>query len=81
LFLNDSLIVVQFYTICFLSLGVLVYYLGVLPFIQPCDLTLETGNELVLLILTYFIFMFSDWIQDESARSSLGWVFNGLIGA
>ena len=78
--LDESLKAVQFISISFLSLGVMVYYLGVRPYVERNDFVLEAANECVFLYMTYFVLMFSDWVSGHSARSTMGWVFNGLVG-
>jgi hypothetical protein len=59
---------------------VMVYYLGVKPYIEMTDLALETCNEGAFFLMTYFILLFSDWTSDYLTKTKIGWAFNGLIG-
>ena len=43
------------------------------------DRWLEVFNELSLLVLTYFLFIFTEWVQEEDVHSNLGWVFTGIF--
>lgn len=40
---------------------------------------LEVFNEFCLLVTTYFLFIFTDWVPDEYTRSFMGWAFIGLF--
>lgn len=39
---------------------------------------MEIFNELSLLVCSYFLFMFSDFVEDVSTRNYIGWGFIGV---
>jgi hypothetical protein len=41
---------------------------------------MEIFNESTLLVSSYFMFVFTDFVDDVNLRSTLGWVYIGVIG-
>ena len=37
-------------------------------------------NEFTLLICTYMLYAFTDFAADPNAKTSIGWVFIGIVG-
>jgi len=42
---------------------------------------MEIFNESTLLVSSYFMFLFTDFVDDVHMRATLGWVYIGVIGA
>jgi hypothetical protein len=42
---------------------------------------MEIFNESTLLVSSYFMFLFTDFVDDANMRSKLGWAYIGVIGA
>jgi hypothetical protein len=42
---------------------------------------MEIFNESTLLVSSYFMFLFTDFVDDVHLRATLGWVYIGVIGA
>ena len=51
------------------------------PFIEPLQNNLELSNEILTLINSYFMFLFSDFVPDLKAKYHVGWVNIGVIVA
>jgi hypothetical protein len=41
---------------------------------------MEIFNEATLLISSYFMFLFTDFVDDVHLRATLGWAYIGIIG-
>ena len=41
---------------------------------------MEIFNESTLLVSSYFMFLFTDFVDDVKMRATLGWVYIGVIG-
>ena len=41
---------------------------------------MEIFNETTLLVSSYFMFLFTDFVDDIHVRATLGWVYIGVIG-
>ena len=55
-------------------------YLGfVMPFRSDFLNYMEIFNELVALLICYFMFCFTDWVPKADVRYLCGWAFIGLI--
>lgn len=42
---------------------------------------MEIFNESTLLVSSYFMFLFTDFVDDVQMRATLGWVYIGIVGA
>jgi len=42
---------------------------------------MEIFNESTLLVSSYFMFLFTDFVDDVHMRATLGWVYTGIVGA
>lgn len=42
---------------------------------------MEIFNESTLLVSSYFMFLFTDFVDDVQMRTTLGWVYIGIVGA
>lgn len=42
---------------------------------------MEIFNESTLLVSSYFMFLFTDFVDDVHLRATLGWVYIGVIGS
>jgi hypothetical protein len=42
---------------------------------------MEIFNESTLLVSSYFMFLFTDFVDDVHMRATLGWVYIGIVGA
>ena len=50
------------------------------PFVSREGGILERFNDLICLVLSYFMFLFTDFVPDPDTKYMLGWGFNGLVG-
>ncbi len=41
---------------------------------------MDRCNDAVCLVLSYCMFLFTDFVSEPDTRSLVGWGFNGLIG-
>ena len=41
---------------------------------------MEIFNESILLVSSYFMFLFTDFVDDIPLRAMIGWVYIGVIG-
>jgi hypothetical protein len=41
---------------------------------------MEIFNESTLLVSSYFMFFFTDFVDDVHMRATLGWIYIGVIG-
>jgi acetylornithine/succinyldiaminopimelate/putrescine aminotransferase len=41
---------------------------------------MEIFNEATLLVSSYFMFLFTDFVDDVHMRATLGWAYIGVIG-
>jgi len=62
----------------FSSLIWLVYILHATPFKEKRQKIIELLNETCFLICTYFVYTFSEYVENAEKRKT-GWVFIGLI--
>ena len=63
-----------------LSLFVISFLISVKPLNEPYLNKMEIFNESTLLMSSYFMFLFTDFVDDANMRSKLGWVYIGVIG-
>ena len=61
------------------SLLMFFYISTVLPYTDTLLNVVDIVNELTLLALSYFMFLFTDFVPDPAFRFTLGWVFSGII--
>ena len=54
------------------------FFIIVKPLNQPFLNRMEIFNEISLLICSYFLFMFTDFIPDAQTRYLAGWGFIGM---
>lgn len=71
--------VFQAYVQVALSLSLVYFLVSVSPYDDPLLNGMEIFNEVTLLALAYFMFLFSDFVPDAEVRYTLGWVFSGTI--
>ena len=58
----------------------MIMYLGFIwPFRSDFLNYMEVFNELISLLLCYFMFCFTDWIPKADMRYNVGWVFIVVI--
>ena len=57
----------------FTSLFQMMYYLWFRPFSYHPLLNLEVLNELVILISSYFLFIFTEFVENSRIRFNSGW--------
>ena len=63
---------------CSMSMAFIGWYR---PFELPIHNNLELVNEVIILLNSYFLFIYSDFVGDVYVRYSLGWYNVGAIGA
>ena len=63
------------------SLMMISFLITVKPFSEPFFDRIEIFNETALLVSTYFMFLFTDFVEDAQLRSKLGWAYIGIIAA
>jgi hypothetical protein len=63
--------IVQFFS-CLLKL---LFFTDVNPLNQPFLNKIEIFNEITLLVLSYFLFFFTDFVPSVHMRYALGWAF------
>ncbi|TNV87834.1 hypothetical protein FGO68_gene14781 [Halteria grandinella] len=68
----------QLFAQFFCCLLMLLFFTGVKPMNQPFLNNMEIFNELTLLICSYFLFLFTDFVGDANTRFMIGWAFVGL---
>ena len=56
----------------------LLFFLAVKPLNQPFLNNMEIFNECCLLVSSYFLFLFTDFVPDVKTRYQIGWAFIGL---
>jgi hypothetical protein len=76
-FLSNST-VTQLFVQFFCCLLMLIFFIAVKPLNQPFLNRIEIFNELCLLITSYFLFLFTDFVPDIKTRYMLGWAFIGI---
>ena len=58
----------------------MVIYLGhVWPFVSHSITKLELFNEIIAILLCYFMLCFTDWIPRARTRYMTGWIFISVI--
>ncbi len=67
--------VAQLFVQFFCCLLMLLFFTDVNPMNQPFLNKMEIFNELTLLILSYFLFFFTDFVPSVYMRYTLGWAF------
>jgi hypothetical protein len=63
------------------SLMMISFLITVKPFSEPFLNRIEIFNETALLTSSYFMFLFTDFVEDVELRSKLGWAFIGIVAA
>ena len=58
---------------------ILIYIGYVRPYVTPVQNRVELLNETLILINTYFMIIYSDFVLDPYARSQMGDVNNGIL--
>jgi hypothetical protein len=56
----------------------LTFFITVKPLDQPFLNGIEVFNEACLLLTSYFLFLFTDFVPDPKLRYQIGWLFIGL---
>ena len=56
----------------------LIFFVHVTPLNQPLLNRMEIFNECCLLVSSYFLFLFTDFVPDVKKRYMIGWGFVGL---
>lgn len=56
------------------------FLISVKPFTEAYLNRMEIFNESTLLVSSYFMFLFTDFVDDVRLRATLGWVYIGIIG-
>ena len=60
----------------FVSLLIVIYLQWYMPFESHFMNNIETFNELTALVLTYFLFCFTDFVPEPETRNDLGAYYN-----
>ena len=60
----------------FLSLGLCIYLQWYKPFESKFNNSMETFNEVTAIVLTYFLFCFTDYVPEAVTRYDLGHYYN-----
>ena len=63
----------------FLCICTMIYVGWERPFTSRRDNNLELMNETLILINSYFMFVYSDFVADSNARYDFGWLNIGLV--
>jgi hypothetical protein len=63
------------------SLMMISFLIRVKPFSEPFLNRIEIFNETALLASSYFMFLFTDFVEDVELRSKLGWAYIGIVAA
>ena len=63
----------------FASLGLITYLLKTLPYDDGLLNFVEIFNETTLLICSYILLLFTDYIEDAQMRSDIGWVYGCIV--
>jgi hypothetical protein len=63
------------------SLMMISFLITVKPFSEPFLNRIEIFNETALLTSSYFMFLFTDFVEDVELRSKLGWAYIGIVAA
>ena len=67
--------VAQLFVQFFCCLMMLLFFIDVNPLNQPFLNRIEIFNEITLLVLSYFLFFFTDFVPSVYMRYALGWAF------
>ena len=51
----------------------------VMPFEDPLLNYMELFNESSLLVTSYFLLTFTDFVPEPETRYTIGWVFSGVV--
>jgi hypothetical protein len=57
------------------------FLITVKPLSEPFLNRIEIFNETALLTSSYFMFLFTDFVEDVELRSKLGWAYIGIVAA
>jgi hypothetical protein len=68
----------QLFVQFFCCLLMLLFFADVKPMNQPFLNRMELFNEMTLLVCSYFLFAFTDFVPDANTRFMIGWAFIGL---
>ena len=63
----------------FASLGLITYLLKTRPYDDGLLNFVEIFNETTLLICSYILLLFTDYIEDAQMRSDIGWVYGCIV--
>ena len=61
------------------SFAMVIYFGFVWPFESKTITQLEIFNEIIAILLCYFMLTFTDWIPKPEIRYLMGWLFIGVI--
>jgi hypothetical protein len=56
------------------------YMINVMPYTDNLLNGIEIFNELSLLVTSYFLLSFTDWVGEPEFRYTIGWTFTGFLG-
>ena len=70
----------QVNTSLFLTLIVIAYMLHVKPFAEPSMNKQEIINETSVLVASYLLYLYTEYVSDAEMRYNLGWVHVGILG-
>ena len=59
----------------------IIYQGWVKPFKLPLQNRQEMTNEVLILLNTYFLFLYSDFVGKPEVRYQMGWVNVGFLGS
>ena len=77
--LGSRYLIINLYSYIFLSMLVLMFFIGNRPMKYASFNNVEIMNETLVLISTYFMFVFSDWIKDVEIRYEVGFYLMYVI--
>jgi hypothetical protein len=58
---------------------IIMYTSWVRPFSEPKDSTREIINEILVLVASYNLFVFTDWGPDLETQFQFGWILISII--
>ena len=70
--------ILQIFVQFFCCLLMLLFFTSVNPMVEPFLNRMEMFNEVCLLICSYFLFAFTDFVPDVNTRYMYGWAFIGV---
>ena len=74
---NEPIVQIELYL--FASLASLIYLITIKPFDVDLMLKAEILNEIGILMVSYTLFWFTDYVVDPSLEFDLGWCVVGMI--